>query len=245
MSIEVLGSQPYENIPQQRHSESKLISMIELEHQQQAQKLEEAAKEEEDEDHEAVRKDSGLVVLQNRYYTQEESDNKPPQTTAVILKKVIKKPPPLYIDIKKSNNSDLDLFQPQNNSDLDLFQPQNNSNILQQNIPLKSPSTSIRLMDLGPLDTDEQHELEEDIKARRLARRQQKKTYADDDEDEEEENLHQLTIGTRVAEGHRNYQMMYDMLTGIRIAVGRVSAKMKRKLTPEDFTAAHKLVFDV
>ncbi|KAI8581500.1 hypothetical protein K450DRAFT_231591 [Umbelopsis ramanniana AG] len=35
------------------------------------------------------------------------------------------------------------------------------------------------------------------------------------------------------------------MLTGIRIAVGRVSAKMKRDLTDEDFYAAHKLVFDI
>lgn len=37
----------------------------------------------------------------------------------------------------------------------------------------------------------------------------------------------------------------YDMLTGIRIAVGRVSAKIRRNLTDDDFTAAHKLVFDV
>lgn len=27
--------------------------------------------------------------------------------------------------------------------------------------------------------------------------------------------------------------------------VGRVSAKMRRDLTPQDFTAAHKLVFDM
>ncbi|KAI7887694.1 uncharacterized protein EV154DRAFT_539612 [Mucor mucedo] len=99
------------------------------------------------------------------------------------------------------------------------------------------------MMDLGPLDHDEQHALEEEIRARRLARRQQqKRTYADDDDEEEQSRT---TIGTRVAEGHRNYQMMYDMLTGIRIAVGRVSAKIQRDLTPEDFTAAHKLVFDV
>ncbi|KAI8364649.1 uncharacterized protein BYT42DRAFT_506166 [Radiomyces spectabilis] len=61
----------------------------------------------------------------------------------------------------------------------------------------------------------------------------------DDDDDE------RVVYGTRVAEGHRNYQLMYDMLTGIRIAVGRVSAKIKRDLTEEDFKAAHKLVFDV
>lgn len=37
----------------------------------------------------------------------------------------------------------------------------------------------------------------------------------------------------------------YDMLTGIRIAVGRVSAKIRRDPIKDDFTAAHKLVFDV
>ncbi|CAO3679208.1 unnamed protein product [Rhizopus stolonifer] len=51
-------------------------------------------------------------------------------------------------------------------------------------------------------------------------------------------------IGTRVAEGHPSFQLMYDMLTGIRIAVGRVSAKISRPLTDDDFLAAHKLAFD-
>lgn len=146
------------------------------------------------------------------------SDNKT-QPTAVILKKVIKKPPPLFIDIQQDT---------QNNTPLKRT--------------IKSPSSSVRLMDLGHLDNDEQLVLEEEIKARRLARRQ--KTYADDrDEDEQDGTL--IAIGTRVAEGHRNYQMMYDMLTGIRIAVGRVSAKIARPLTVDDFTAAHKLVFDM
>lgn len=146
------------------------------------------------------------------------SDNKT-QPTAVILKKVIKKPPPLFIDVQQD--------------------AQNNTPLKRT---IKSPSSSVRLMDLGPLDNDEQHVLEEEIKARRLARRQ--KTYADDrDEDEQDDTV--VTIGTRVAEGHRNYQMMYDMLTGIRIAVGRVSAKIARPLTTDDFTAAHKLVFDM
>ncbi|KAL7316785.1 Phosphatidylinositol-4-phosphate 5-kinase [Mucor circinelloides] len=146
------------------------------------------------------------------------SDNKT-QPTAVILKKVIKKPPPLFIDVQQD--------------------AQNNTPLKRT---IKSPSSSVRLMDLGPLDNDEQHVLEEEIKARRLARRQ--KTYADDrDEDEQDDTV--VTIGTRVAEGHRNYQMMYDMLTGIRIAVGRVSAKIARPLTTDDFTAAHKLVFDI
>ncbi|KAL0092088.1 hypothetical protein J3Q64DRAFT_1726961 [Phycomyces blakesleeanus] len=98
--------------------------------------------------------------------------------------------------------------------------------------------------DLGDLDPDEQAALAAEIKARRIARRVSRRIASPEDlydlEDEE-----RVAIGTRVAEGHPNYQLMYDMLTGIRIAVGRVSAKIKRDLTEEDFRAAHKLVFDV
>ncbi|KAI7873257.1 uncharacterized protein EV154DRAFT_431013 [Mucor mucedo] len=71
------------------------------------------------------------------------------------------------------------------------------------------------------------------------ARRTSRRVMSDDEEDE-----NRVTIGTRVGEGHRNYKLMYDMLTGIRTAVGRVSAKIERELCEEDFTAAHKLVFD-
>ncbi|ORZ01468.1 hypothetical protein BCR43DRAFT_434544 [Syncephalastrum racemosum] len=100
-------------------------------------------------------------------------------------------------------------------------------------------------VDLSDLDTEEQAALEAEITARRAARRasRRKRTYADRDDDDDLDD--RVTIGTRIGEGHQNYQLMYDMLTGIRIAVGRVSAKMWRELTPEDFTSAHKLVFDI
>ncbi|KAK4514265.1 uncharacterized protein ATC70_001856 [Mucor velutinosus] len=104
--------------------------------------------------------------------------------------------------------------------------------------------------DLGTLNAEEQAALEAEITARRQARRASKRLqsgsyvdcdgYRDNDEDED-----QVVIGTRVSEGHRNYQLMYDMLTGIRIAVGRVSAKIRKELVNDDFSAAHKLVFDV
>ncbi|KAI8390947.1 uncharacterized protein BYT42DRAFT_489440 [Radiomyces spectabilis] len=71
---------------------------------------------------------------------------------------------------------------------------------------------------------------------RRLSRRKQ--THLDDDDD-------RVLMGTRISEGHQNYVLMYNMLTGIRIAVGRVSAKIDRPLVAQDFTAAHKLAFDV
>ncbi|OBZ83137.1 Phosphatidylinositol 4-phosphate 5-kinase its3 [Choanephora cucurbitarum] len=130
--------------------------------------------------------------------------------------KVIRKPPPLFIDTRSAHS-------------------------LSSNM-MTSPK-SVRIMDLGHLDSDEQQELEEDIKSRRLMRRQRSMHQEDDDDDEDSSS--RVAIGTRVAEGHRNYQLMYDMLTGIRIAVGRVSAKISRPLSEEDFVAAHKLVFDV
>ncbi|KAI8975102.1 hypothetical protein BDF20DRAFT_823015 [Mycotypha africana] len=54
-----------------------------------------------------------------------------------------------------------------------------------------------------------------------------------------------VKIGTRVSLGHRNYKLMYDMLTGIRISVGRVSAKMPKELVAMDFLEEHKMGFDI
>ncbi|KAJ3247460.1 Phosphatidylinositol-4-phosphate 5-kinase [Chytriomyces hyalinus] len=51
--------------------------------------------------------------------------------------------------------------------------------------------------------------------------------------------------GTPVKEGHVNYMLMYDMLTGIRVSVSRCNAKPMRDIMPEDFEAAHKIAFDV
>ncbi|KAI0030504.1 SAICAR synthase-like protein, partial [Vararia minispora EC-137] len=52
-------------------------------------------------------------------------------------------------------------------------------------------------------------------------------------------------VGNVIGEGHVNYVLMYNMLTGIRIAVSRYQAKIKRPLTQEDFTARHKYSFDI
>ncbi|KAJ3089317.1 Phosphatidylinositol-4-phosphate 5-kinase [Quaeritorhiza haematococci] len=55
----------------------------------------------------------------------------------------------------------------------------------------------------------------------------------------------EVLVGTPVKEGHVNFMLMYDMLTGIRISVSRCNAKPLRPLTDADFAAAHKLAFDV
>ncbi|RKP18354.1 SAICAR synthase-like protein [Rozella allomycis CSF55] len=54
-----------------------------------------------------------------------------------------------------------------------------------------------------------------------------------------------VQFGTKIGEDHRNYVLMYDMLTGIRCAVSRCEAKPLRDVTNDDFKAAHKLAFDI
>ncbi|OBZ65594.1 Phosphatidylinositol 4-phosphate 5-kinase its3 [Grifola frondosa] len=52
-------------------------------------------------------------------------------------------------------------------------------------------------------------------------------------------------VGNLIGEDHVNYVLMYNMLTGIRIAVSRCQAKIRRPLTDEDYTARHKYSFDI
>ncbi|ORZ13267.1 hypothetical protein BCR42DRAFT_73677 [Absidia repens] len=63
---------------------------------------------------------------------------------------------------------------------------------------------SVSKIDLGHLDDEEEAVLEAEIAARRAARRsRRRKHYADTDDEEDH-----VRIGTRIAEGHRNYQLM-------------------------------------
>ena len=55
----------------------------------------------------------------------------------------------------------------------------------------------------------------------------------------------EVLVGTPVKEGHVNYMLMYDMLTGIRISVSRCNSKPPRDVTLDDYTAAHKIAFDM
>lgn len=52
-----------------------------------------------------------------------------------------------------------------------------------------------------------------------------------------------VLIGNKVSEGHVNFIIAYNMLTGIRVAVSRCSGIMK-PLTPKDFKCTKKLAFD-
>ncbi|KAK7685374.1 hypothetical protein QCA50_011236 [Cerrena zonata] len=55
----------------------------------------------------------------------------------------------------------------------------------------------------------------------------------------------QPLVGNLIGEDHVNYVLMYNMLTGIRIAVSRCQAKIRRPLTDDDFAACHKFSFDI
>ncbi|KAM0750586.1 SAICAR synthase-like protein [Meredithblackwellia eburnea MCA 4105] len=54
-----------------------------------------------------------------------------------------------------------------------------------------------------------------------------------------------VLVGNLIGQDHRNYVLMYNMLTGIRIGVSRCQAKLKRPLTDADYTARHKFSFDI
>lgn len=83
-------------------------------------------------------------------------------------------------------------------------------------------------------------EFAKELSARRRAFKRLSRRQDDLNVDED-----QVLMGTRVDKHHRNYVLMYNMLTGIRIAVGRVSAKPDREVQQDDFAAAHKLAFSV
>ncbi|KAI8986488.1 hypothetical protein BDB01DRAFT_720192 [Pilobolus umbonatus] len=95
----------------------------------------------------------------------------------------------------------------------------------------------------GSILNQEGPELSEDFEKELTQRRKTFKRLSRRRSPEEEED--KVLFGTRISEGHQNYVLMYNMLTGIRIAVGRVSAKMSRPVEEEDYGAAHKLAFDV
>ena len=59
------------------------------------------------------------------------------------------------------------------------------------------------------------------------------------------EEVPRVLVGNLIGEDHVNYVLMYNMLTGIRIAVSRTQAKMKRPLIDDDFSACHKYSFDM
>lgn len=55
----------------------------------------------------------------------------------------------------------------------------------------------------------------------------------------------EVLVGTRVSEGHESFVTAYNMLTGIRVAVSRCTAKNNRSLTEADYIATDEINFDL
>ncbi|CAR26931.1 hypothetical protein ZYGR_0I02030 [Zygosaccharomyces rouxii] len=94
----------------------------------------------------------------------------------------------------------------------------NNSNLLRRS---ESATAEIKKMRVSLLH-------------KREMRKKRKSFLMDDD---------RVLIGNKVSEGHVNFIIAYNMLTGIRVAVSRCSGIMK-PLTPADFKFTKKLAFD-
>ncbi|KAK9375402.1 uncharacterized protein V1513DRAFT_442832 [Lipomyces chichibuensis] len=83
--------------------------------------------------------------------------------------------------------------------------------------------------------SEEVRRMRDEIIAKRENKRRRKEFLEDD----------KVLVGTKVGEDHVNYILAYNMLTGIRVAVSRTTAKLDRELTDNDFIAKHKLAFDI
>lgn len=100
----------------------------------------------------------------------------------------------------------------------------NNINHNNKHVGLKRSDTATR----------EIQKMRKNLLNRRNIKRKRKSFLLDDDN---------VLIGNKVSEGHVNFIIAYNMLTGIRVAVSRCSGIMK-PLTPLDFKYNKKLVFD-
>ncbi|PNS16143.1 hypothetical protein CAC42_4544 [Sphaceloma murrayae] len=110
-------------------------------------------------------------------------------------------------------------------------QPERSNSINENlNIP-KRRSTNLTI----PQD-EEAVRWAERIKERRISSKRKREEELDDD---------RVLMGTKVAEGHENFETAYNMLTGIRFCVSRCNAKIDRDLTTVDFRERRKTNFDV
>ncbi|CAN6672616.1 phosphatidylinositol 4-phosphate 5-kinase Mss4p [Trichomonascus vanleenenianus] len=96
------------------------------------------------------------------------------------------------------------------------------------------PSSSAQLDEQSPSAHDIER-LREAIIAQREHRRRKREFLEDE----------RVLVGTKVSEGHVNFVTAYNMLTGIRVSVSRCNAKVNHELCDADFTAKHKLAFDI
>ncbi|TFK67357.1 SAICAR synthase-like protein [Pluteus cervinus] len=112
-----------------------------------------------------------------------------------------------------------------------------------QAFPLDDAELSASTMTGGELASDIELHAEQ-IRRERMSKRQ-KEAEAALTRPKKEEKQDVVLVGNLIGEDHVNFVLMYNMLTGIRIAVSRCQAKIRRELTTEDFIARHKYSFDI
>ncbi|KAI9593062.1 hypothetical protein BDF19DRAFT_424790 [Syncephalis fuscata] len=101
----------------------------------------------------------------------------------------------------------------------------------------------LRAGDPSPNDLQSWEAAKQQLRARKTTRR--KRSIGQTNVQRVSAAGEERIIGNPIKEGHVNYVLMYNMLTGIRVAVSRCTAKPFRELVDADFVAAHKLAFDI
>ncbi|CAL9731320.1 phosphatidylinositol 4-phosphate 5-kinase Mss4p [Monosporozyma unispora] len=96
---------------------------------------------------------------------------------------------------------------------------------------IKNPQVGLKKSDTA---TKEVQKMRLSLLKKKEMKRKRKTFPIDDD---------RVLIGNKVSEGHVNFTIAYDMLTGIRVSVSHCSGKMK-PLIKEDFKSTKKLAFD-
>lgn len=104
----------------------------------------------------------------------------------------------------------------------------------QRTLPGTSNDSAIEEKPQASESAEDMRRMREEILAKRELKKRRKELEDD-----------KVLVGTKVGEDHVNYILAYNMLTGIRVAVSRTTAKLDRELTDSDFTAKHKLAFDM
>ncbi|GJJ15000.1 hypothetical protein Clacol_009271 [Clathrus columnatus] len=117
--------------------------------------------------------------------------------------------------------------------------PSNQLSSIHNHLSVHRPSDLPAFVDSDILEQANQ------IRKQRLSKRAKAEAKAEAEARAPKEKEEEVLVGNLIGEDHVNYVLMYNMLTGIRVAVSRCQAKNRRALTDEDFTARHKFSFDI
>ncbi|KAI5953260.1 MSS4 [Candida jiufengensis] len=170
---------------------------------------------------------SNLTNVENE---QKDQPSKPNIVTNVSLDKPItsrRHTSPAPIQKRSSTSSQIS----NNNNKTTKFSIDASTNLSRKSLNLERPQQSKTF----PAPTKKPSTTHHDtLFNKKHHHKRQKYNMMDDDK---------VVIGNKISEGHANFVMAYNMLTGIRVAVSRLSGVM-RQLNDEDFKNYQKLNFN-